>query len=157
MIAHETNTYKEVALERLKSFMTLRERATAKDADADALYEFASRLSDPSEAWRFYCLAAHNRHPAAQYELANQIFDERNSYAYDDPTDKLVTSQSPVDLIRAYVWYTLAMPKKLEAGIRLELLAEEMTTEQVTKAKRLAAEWQPNPAECKLKTVKSTD
>ena len=163
MTAHETNPDKEVALERLKLFMELRERATANNADADALYEFASRLNDSSEAWRFYCLAAHKNHGPAQFKIAKIYESGRNS----------VTK----DMTSAYLWYSLArkngvMEKApgtksvktttgwaccLPGKDHQEAVAESLNQEELLRAKQLVAEWHPNPAECELDKTDTTE
>ena len=38
----------------------------------------------------------------------------------------------------------------------VEQLAEEMTPDQIAKAERLLAEWEPNPAECEIETAGTT-
>ncbi len=50
---------------------------------------------------------------------------------------------------RAYMWYSLAAANGDPYGAeRKNSLAEEMTPEQIAKAKRLVAGWQPDPNEC---------
>ena len=71
------------------------------------------------------------------------------------------------DLVRAYAWYELAELGGFEyEGSRYmqtaagweccskekEILADEMTHDQIAEAGRLVAEWEPNPAECDIQS-----
>ena len=50
----------------------------------------------------------------------------------------------PKDPVRAYMWfYRASMMGTEQAGDRLTLLEAEMTTEQISDAKRLADAWWP--------------
>ena len=93
----------EAMVERLKSFMELRERETdlrarAVQGDAEAQYTLAYKLNDLPRAWKWYCLAANQGHPMARYAMGNY-------YRYGHlPAQK--------DLLRAYLWYSLAKKKE---------------------------------------------
>lgn len=105
---------------------------TAQD-DPEAMYEYASSRKSYVEAWKWYCLAAHQGYAKAQKSLA----------------DYYRWGRTPVssDLVRAYIWYSLA-GGTFAADLSKDRIASEMTPAQVAEAERLVAEWEPNPAEC---------
>lgn len=105
----------------------------ARAGDPEAIWELAHALDDATESWKWFCLAAHQGLPKAQHHLGNYY---RRGY---DPISR--------DAVRAYLWYALA-------GTNMDFFEiEGMTPNQIAEAKRLAAEWQSNPAECDVEVV----
>ena len=131
-------------------------KALADEGDAKASYEYALRVNDSAEAWKFHCLAANQNHPDAQGLVADHYRQGR------DPVER--------DLLRAYVWYLLAelngyegcrrrsQQIKTETGWKCctakpakpysEVLADNMTPSELADGERLVSKWKPNPAEC---------
>jgi len=105
--------------------------------DATTQYKTVQTCSDANSLfrWQWVCLAAHQGHHDAQYDVANRY--RRGS--------------SPVQLdpIEAYKWLSLAA-KDGDAIKRYyrDVLVRQLSPEQIAEAERLVAEWQPNPAEC---------
>jgi hypothetical protein len=77
------------------------------------------------------------------------------------------------DVVTAFLWLSLAETNGFKDMVRVytrytetatgwsccteetqppqrEIVANSMTSEQITEARRLVAEWQPNPAECEV-------
>jgi hypothetical protein len=113
----------------------------AHEGDPEAMYEYAGTLA-VLDAWRWHCLAAQRGHATARWKMAH-------SYR----SDYLGLEQ---DLVLAYVWYTLSF----EAGVTIaeqyrDRLSQEMIPDQIAEAERLVAEWEPNPAECEIKSDES--
>jgi hypothetical protein len=92
------------------------------------------------KAWLSNCLAAHLGHPPARSTVGKYF-----RWGFQ-PVSK--------DLTTAYVWYILAEQDGVpEAAYMQHLIKPEMTPAQIAEAERLAAEWQPNPAECEAYEV----
>jgi hypothetical protein len=117
-------------------------KALAYQGDAKASYEYALRVNDSAEAWKFHCLAANQNHPDAQALVADH-------YRYgSDPVER--------DVLRAYVWFRLAELNGYEGRSASqqkpysEVLADELTPSELADGERLVSEWKPNPAECEV-------
>ena len=82
----------DAQMDRLVAGLELKRRAY--QGDAKASYEYALRINDSAEAWKFHCLAANQNHPDAQALVANH-----HRWGLD-PVER--------DVLRAYVWYRLA-------------------------------------------------
>jgi TPR repeat protein len=105
---------------------------------ADALFHLG-RSSKPGSDLQFlwYCHAAHNGHPTAQFLLAARFYG---------PTLESETR----DFEKSYLWYSLARANGDEmAKARLSQLRSEMFPEDIHKSEILLSAWRPNPAECK--------
>jgi TPR repeat protein len=101
----------------------------------EAQYEYASTFNDPAITWKWYCLAANQRHSEAQYEVGH-------FYRYS-------TGSIGKNLTKSYLWYTLSANQGHSPAIRgKEELVQWMTVSQIAEGERLVAEWEPNPAEC---------
>ena len=127
-------------------------KARADEGDVEAMYQYALRVNDSAEAWKFHCLAANQNHPDAQGLVADHYRQGR------DPVER--------DVLRAYVWYRLAELNgyegrwtnkliKTETGWKCcmatpysEVLADNMTPSELADGERLVSKWKPNPAEC---------
>jgi len=73
-------------------------------------------MKDPSEAIKWWTLAAEQNHPGAQLSLGT---------AYEEGLG--VTA----DLVSAAVWYSLAQPEEAEAVRRLGALLPKLSTEDL--------------------------
>jgi hypothetical protein len=115
----------------------------AVSGDPESRYELAIRSRNAEEAWRWFCLAAHQGHGMAQYSLANYYrYSLANFYR---------SGRTPVeqDFVRAYLWQKLSAETGYEyAAKALPYTEQEMTTDQITEANLLVKEWEPNPNEC---------
>lgn len=130
-------------------------KTMAEQGNADAQYQLGVLSSSPRESWKWFCLAANQRHPQAQLEIGNFYETGR------DPVS--------VDLGLAYVWYKLAELNGFEENVgsryrktttgykccfpsksHRQILAEQLDLAQLSEADRLVAEWEPNPAECEI-------
>jgi TPR repeat protein len=112
----------------------------AEDGNAAAQYALGIKVySDEPQAWKWFCLAAQQGHPEAQFQLAT--FYRRGWY----PTK---------DAVKAYQWYMLADENGSQhAGEEQTKLQTEMTSAEVAEAESLAAAWEPNPSECETQTT----
>lgn len=105
----------------------------------------------PEEFWKLICLFAQSGHARSQYQLGE---------AYDFGFTIL-----PKDPQQAFKWYRLSkaggyVPSGYRCANdargqwtcakldRLEEIPLKLTPEELAEAERLAAEWQPNTAEC---------
>ena len=83
--------------------------------------------ADKPEAAKWFLRSAEQGHPDAQQRLA---FLYRNGEGVAK------------DYVKAHMWYSLAAGQgSMFAGIQRDLLANDMTPEQLADAQRLAAEW----------------
>ncbi len=107
----------------------------ALEGDAESQYQLGLLAERNESRWKWFCLAANQGHPKAQYELGNY-------YRWGtEPISK--------DLTTTYVWFSIAGSHGLSwAHGPRDDVAKEMTPSQITEAERLVAEWEPNPAEC---------
>ena len=115
-------------------------RAAAEQGDMDAQYSLGVRyengqgvLQDDAEAVRWYRAAAEQGDAEAQFNLGVM-------YA----TGKGVLQ----DHIQAYQWSQLAASSSTDgvreaAAVIRDVMAREMTREQIDEARRLAREWKP--------------
>jgi len=130
------------------------------DADAEAMYQYAYRINDRAETWKYRCLAANQNYPLAQALVADHY---RLGF---DPVEQ--------DLLKAFVWYRLAEsngykggkytgnPFKTEGGSTYykpfsEVLADNMTPSELADGERLVSKWKPNPAECEREAKLAAD
>ena len=116
--------------DRAERLVSLEKGALA--GDRKAMWSYAHALDDPKKAWVWFCRAANEGLPAAQYHLGNSYHHGKEPVVQDS--------------VQSYLWYTLAGSKR-EHRVFRNLIAE-MTPDQITEAERLLAEWEPNPAEC---------
>jgi TPR repeat protein len=136
-------------MDRAVAGLELKRRADA--GDAEAMYQYASRINDRAETWKYRCLAANQNHPVAQALVADHY--------------RLGFDSVERDLLRAYVWYRLAELNgyeadqygqmiKTETGWKsgkkpyTEVLADDMTPSELADGERLVSKWKPNTAEC---------
>jgi hypothetical protein len=134
----------------------------AYQGDAKAMYQYAFRVNDRAESWKYGCLAANQNYPDAQGLVADHYRQGR------DPVKR--------DLLRAYVWYRLAEMNGYEGGQRTgqkiktetgwkccpakpysEALAVNMTPSELADGERLVSKWKPNPAECEREAKLAAD
>lgn len=128
-VRHLENMVREKKTEQIEKGVRVR--------DPQAMYEYASALNDPYKSWKWFCLAAHRRHPDAQNEVGGFYRWGRG------PITK--------DIVHAYLWYTLAANQGHKAASRQQnFTIEKMTLAQLPEAARLVSEWEPNPAECEV-------
>ena len=114
----------------------------AREGDPTAMYDYADSLRNrqPIEALMWFCLAAHQGHYNSQ-KVVGTYYQWGGSAVSKDP-------------VRAYLWFTLALdalPPDEDPSIvarSRRLVERSMAPDQIAEAKRLVAEWQPNPAEC---------
>ena len=110
----------------------LRPLAEQGDADAQAslgaMYAFGSGVAqDHAEALKWYRLAADQGHASAQNNLG---------FIYG-------TAQGvPQDFVEAHMWYNLSASRgSAIAADNRDLIAENMTPADISKAQRMAREW----------------
>ena len=145
-------------------------KPAAEQGDPRAQYMlgviFANGLSgefDPTVAARWYRLAAEQDYVQAQMELA-RLYREgigvrqdrgemvkwyRRAAELGDVGAQLFVADTYAygvgperDLVRAYMWYEIARRYWGEsAAVARDVIAEEMTAEQIAEAKRLAEKW----------------
>lgn len=110
--------------------------AKARRGDSAALHKlFMSAPIFSAREWRWLCLAAHGGHSWALVKIGNW-------YASGRTVERNATA--------AHMWYTLLQRKKPEeAQSRLRIIETQMTSDQIARAKQLAARWKPNPRECR--------
>jgi hypothetical protein len=147
-------------LDRYVAGLELKQRAD--DGDVEAMYQYAFRVNDRAEFWKYGCLAANQNYPDAQGLVADHYRQGR------DPVKR--------DLLRAYVWYRLAEMNGYEGGqptgqkIKTEtgwkcckakpyseVLADNMTPSELADGERLVSKWKPNPAECEREAKLAAD
>ena len=121
-----------------ESFESVRLRAEQGDADAQynlgVMYGDGEGVpQDDKEAVRWYRLAAEQGNSDAQNNLG-LMYEEGEGV--------------PQDYSQAHIWYNLAASDLIgedrERSVRnRDRMAEEMTSEQIAEAQRLASEWEP--------------
>jgi TPR repeat protein len=112
-------------------------RIRAKDGDPDAQFKFALYVDDFQHQYRWFCLAAHQNHPSAQYKVGEFYRLGRTP-----------VSQS---YLQAYMWYTLGAEQgNTAAQGALRPISRILSPAQIAEAERLVAEWEPNPAQCEI-------
>ncbi len=117
--------------------------AKAEQGDAQAQYELFAGARPGAEALYWLCLAANQSVANAQ----NWLGDLHGGPLGTPWRDAGLVKQDPV---RAHMWYALAVTNgRAEAAISRDEIAANLTPAQITEAKRLAAEWKPNPGDCK--------
>lgn len=114
----------------------LRSRAETGDGYAQFLmYKSAKTIADK---WKWLCLSANNGHPSAQTSFADERWEKQRVLDVVEP-----------DPVQAYVWLTLAKNQDDYAAEEARgFLAREMSGSQVTEARRLAENWQPDSSVC---------
>lgn len=96
--------------------------------------QYTSRSLNDSSRLQWLCRAADHGHPNAQADVGSIIFENEN-------IDKR-------DLVRAYVWYSLAAQSTcLNYSLQLEKIVHGMTAEQTDMAKQLLNNWAPGQCE----------
>ncbi len=114
---------------RAERLVSLEKGALA--GDRKTMLSYAHALDDPKKARVWFCRAANEGLPAAQYYLGN-------SYRHgNDPIAR--------DVVQAYLWYSLS-GASMDTRVLTNFIAE-MTPDQIIEAERLVVEWKPNPAE----------
>jgi uncharacterized protein len=128
------------------------------------MYDYGEGVSlDDAEAVRWYLAAARQDHPAAQYNLA-LMYDEGEGTALDDAEAvrwyisaaelghmdaqynlgaMYYTGEGTmVDYLSAYMWSVIAVAQgKEEAQGNIDIIAQQMTTSQISEAKERARLW----------------
>jgi hypothetical protein len=114
----------------------LRRRAQADDAEAQLQLYYAQRGQKASLKW--LCRAADQGQRHAQNEIASLYWKGDEDIAQD--------------LLRAYVWYSIAVRNGYEEyRWKMEKVAESLTPEQTVKAKEMLKDWQPGQCEHDLR------
>jgi tetratricopeptide (TPR) repeat protein len=93
--------------------------------------QYVSRAPNDLTRLPYLCRAADAGHPNAQMEVGRHF--AQGNYGIQK------------DVKRAYVWYSLA--DSGGSDMHLQLLLREMTSEQITEAKRMLADWKPGQCE----------
>jgi hypothetical protein len=104
-------------------------------ADYGVAEQYAWYLSRPPndpDRLPYLCRAADGGHPNAQIEVGRH---------YSQGVDGVTK-----DLKRAYVWYSLAQGA-FGRGVHLQLIAKEMTPEQIAEAEQMLTDWKPGQCE----------
>ena len=119
-------------------FLFLRERADEGNAEAQLrlgfMYHDGTDVpQDYKEALRWYRAAADQELAGAQLQLGVMYF---------------LGQGVPQDYVRAHMWYNLSASNSTgdeakQAVLVRDLIAEQMTSEQIAEAQRLAREWKP--------------
>ncbi len=107
-------------------------RLGALAGDRKAMWSYAHALDDPKKARVWFCRAANEGLPAAQYHLGNSYHHGNHPIARD--------------VVQAYLWYSLS-GASMDTRVLTNFIAE-MTPDQIIEAQRLVVEWKPNPTEC---------
>jgi hypothetical protein len=108
--------------------------ARAKQGDAEAQYKIHWGLVRPDNL-RWLCLAADQEHRAAQGRLGDIYYN--GWFGVDS------------DFVRSYMWFTLATRGQGEWAdwakrqLELRLKFKELTPDDVRRAEKMAAEWEP--------------
>ncbi len=123
--------------DRAERLVSLEKDALA--GDRKAMWSYAYALDDPKKGWVWFCRAANEGLPIAQYHLGNSYHHGKEPVVQDS--------------VQSYLWYTLAGSKR-EHRVFRNLIAE-MTPDQITEAERLLAEWEPNPAKCEIEAAQA--
>ena len=121
----------------------------AQRGDPEAMYEYAVTLRSnrPSDAFKWFCEAAHRGLATARNTLGDY-------YRWGG-------SVVPHDPVIALFWYTLALDgngtraSNRRASVKRTSVKKTMAPEQIAEAERLVAEWEPSPAECVVEAAKS--
>ena len=107
----------------------------AEQGDVAAMYKLG-RWSDGANQGKWFCLAANQGHASAQYKFGRAF-----------------ETKSKPDYVTAFKWYGLATSGGLPAGpSAMDDVSKFMSPDQITEAKRLVAEWKPDPAKCEMAT-----
>lgn len=93
--------------------------------------QYVSRAPNDLTRLPYLCRAADAGHPNAQIEVGRHF--AQGNYGIQK------------DVKHAYVWYSLA--DSGGSDMHLQLLLREMTSEQITEAKRMLADWKPGQCE----------
>jgi len=115
-------------------------RKAAQQGNAEAQFALAETAPTVGSRQYWLCRAAHQGNKDAQLKLSTNYWN-----GYDD---------LPVDQVRAYTWYSLAMegcpgaPGYCPNEVGRNFFAKHMTSSQVAEAEHLVAEWKPNPSAC---------
>jgi TPR repeat protein len=110
----------------------LRRRAQADDAEAQLQLYYLERRQRSSLKW--LCRAADQGQRHAQNEIASLYWKGDKDIAQD--------------LLRAYVWYSIAVRNGYEEyRWKMEKVAESLTPEQTARAKEMRKDWQPGQCE----------
>ena len=109
----------------------------AAQGDPEAQFRLGQLTGDRSlrpNAWKWMCLAANQGHAKAQHELG--IVYWRGVEPFEQ------------DTVRAYMWYSLAASNGYGySAAHNDLVAAQMTAEQIAEAERLVEEWEPGECE----------
>jgi hypothetical protein len=120
------------------------EEAIQLDAETQLrrVNECSELVSSLPVIWRWRCLAANQGNDRAQNHLGHYY--------------RVGSAPIQQDFVEAYKWYSLAVANGNERAAELRHdVSGTMTPIQMTEAGRLVAEWEPNPAECEIKSDES--
>jgi TPR repeat protein len=113
-----------------------------REGDAEAEYRYASTRLNNAEKWKWFCKAANKGHPGAMFQFGAR--------------SRPGTGTSKEDLVRAYMWYSLAFKHGNVYGANMrDQVAPQMTAPEIAEAERLVDEWQPDEAECEVSAIPS--
>ncbi len=119
----------------------LQELAAQGDDEAGAIlashfFAMADRSQRQAERWKWLCMAAHSGHQRAQHLMAARYYA-----GMPQPVTK--------DVIRAYVWYSLAASNGDEAAeAARQTLARRMPSNQLQEARQMYSAWQADYDDC---------
>jgi TPR repeat protein len=126
-------------------------RKAAGQGDAVAQFNLGQMYSkgegvpqDYTEAVRWYRKAADQGDAVAQFNLG-QMYSKGEGVAQTNLGNMYVLGWGVTqDYVQAHMWYNLAAARGMKiAGKVRDLLAEQMTPEQIAKAQKLARKWKP--------------
>jgi TPR repeat protein len=108
------------------------------EGNSEAQYALGNASVDKSVQQAYwYCRAAHSGNQYAQFRFG--AYPETWLYPY------------PIEIVDRYVWLVLATQNgHAFTSDHMTKLAELMTSNEIADAKRLAAQWRPNPDSCEL-------
>ena len=108
-------------------------RPVAEQGDVNAQHDLGLMYyngeggpQDLTEAEKWWRKAAEQGHAYAQFSLGSVY-----QYGHGVPQDKAL----------AHMWFSLAAVQIFEGAMGRDMVAEEMTPDQITKAQRMAREW----------------
>lgn len=104
------------------------------DSEFHKQFEQCRSAKSPSQ-WVWVCIAAHRQYPEAQDQMGQHYF-----WGYE-PVEQ--------EYVQAYKWSLLAARNRdTSNSAYLAMMRPHVTSQQVTAAQRLAADWLPHEAQC---------
>lgn len=110
--------------------------ANKVEEDPSAQMELYFLQMDKSESLRWLCAAADREYPQALAEVGRLY-----------TTDNIVVKK---DLLRAYLWYSLAEERSYKGGPNITTL---LSPKELAEAQRLVKDWELHPGQCERELI----